>query len=110
MDIRGEYEFSVFIKKAVFCSGSDSYVELYNMLLRSHTSLIARPIQSSHERVTKAKLCFCRSFVAADADLDGKVTDSEFSQMIAAASEFPRYECPLDLQPSAQTSSFMSVC
>ena len=44
MDIRGEYEFSVFIKKAVFCSGSDSYVELYNMLLRSYTSLIARPI------------------------------------------------------------------
>merc|ERR1712223_2246834 len=64
MDIRGEYEFSVFIKKAVFSGGSDSYVELYNMLLRS--------------------------FVAADADLDGKVTDSEFSQLIAAASEFPR--------------------
>ena len=39
MDIRGEYEFSVFIKKAVFCSGSDSYVELYNMLLRAHVTL-----------------------------------------------------------------------
>ena len=40
--------------------------------------------------------------MAADADLDGKVTDSEFSQMIAAASEFPRYECPPDLKPTAQ--------
>ena len=49
MDIRGEYEFSVFIKKAVFCSGSDSYVELYNMLLRSYTS----PIKSTNERVNK---------------------------------------------------------
>ena len=43
MDIRGKYEFSVFIKKAVFCSGSDSYVELYNMLLRSH---VTHPVKS----------------------------------------------------------------
>ena len=47
MDIRGEYEFSVFIKKAVFCSGSDSYVELYNMLLRSHITHPVNPLEGS---------------------------------------------------------------
>ena len=52
MDIRGEYEFSVFIKKAVFCSGSDSYVELYNMLLRSH---VTNPVnQSTRQRFVSA--------------------------------------------------------
>jgi len=63
MDIENKDEFIMFMKRAVECTESDSYIELYNILLRA--------------------------FAKADVDYDGKVSVEEFPTMIKAADLIP---------------------
>lgn len=64
MDLRNQDEFNIFMNRALENNTNDCYIELYNILLRS--------------------------FVAADVDLDGKVSVEEFDSMIEAAAALPR--------------------
>jgi len=63
MDIDNKDEFIIFMKRAVESTESDSYIELYNILLRA--------------------------FAKADVDYDGKVSVEEFPVMIKAAGLIP---------------------
>merc|ERR1712156_973472 len=64
MDIANKDEFIFFMKRAVEDNANDSYVELYNVLLRA--------------------------FAKADVDFDGKVSEEEFPGMQAAAAALPK--------------------
>jgi|ERR1711936_1278430 len=64
MDIANKEEFIFFMKRAVEDNANDSYVELYNVLLRA--------------------------FAKADVDYDGKVSEEEFPGMQAAAAALPK--------------------
>jgi len=63
MDISNKDEFIFFMKRAVEDSVNDSYIELYNVLLRA--------------------------FAKADVDYDGKVSEEEFPGMQTAAASLP---------------------
>jgi Ca2+-binding EF-hand superfamily protein len=63
MDIANKEEFVFFMKRAVEDNVNDSYIELYNILLRA--------------------------FAKADIDFDGKVSEEEFPGMMTAAAALP---------------------
>merc|ERR1712001_217664 len=63
MDISNKDEFIFFMKRAVEDSVNDSYIELYNVLLRA--------------------------FAKADVDYDGKVSEEEFPGVQTAAASLP---------------------
>jgi len=69
MDIRNKEEFEFFMQRAIRSLGDssksdDSYIELYNMLLRC--------------------------FIHADVDMDGRIGAEEFPRMIEEAAQLPR--------------------
>jgi len=64
MDIPSQDDFNFFMTRALSSNADDSYIELYNILLRA--------------------------FVGADVDFDGKVSVDEFDGMIENAAALPR--------------------
>jgi len=64
INIKSKDEFIYFMQRACEDTFNDCYIELYNILLRS--------------------------FVAADIDFDGQVSEDEFEGMINAAAAFPK--------------------
>ena len=64
MDIKSKEEFIYFMQRACEDTYNDCYIELYNILLRS--------------------------FISADVDFDGQVSEDEFGGMISSADAFPK--------------------
>jgi len=64
MDIKSKEEFIYFMQRACEDTYNDCYIELYNILLRS--------------------------FISADVDFGGQVSEDEFGGMISSADAFPK--------------------